>query len=120
MANTYCIICGNERKGIAVENDAVLASVRWFKRNVTKSERGNRLVVCKDCYAAYKKERQRYDRRRTIYTALGILFFITSVAMFPKPGTVLVSLGVLALLYLFSLMSYVPRISPGVGSAINK
>ena len=120
MAKNYCIMCGKERSGLAVQDDAVLASIRWFKRNVTHNERNSHLVVCRDCYASYKKELQRHERRRTIYTALGILFFVVSVAVSPRIGTVIVSFGVLALLGVFSLMTYVPRIRVGSGGAINK
>lgn len=109
MAKTYCIICGKEKGGIGVEDDHVLGAIRWFKSNVTKNEQGNRLVVCKDCYAQYKKGRRRYESRRALYMALGVIFLVTSVAMSPRATTAAVSLGVFALLYLFSLMSYVPK-----------
>jgi hypothetical protein len=111
MAKTYCMICGKEKDGIAVEDDYVLRAIRWFKSNVTRNEQGNRLAVCKDCYAQYKKERKRYESRRVVYAALAALFFLVSVATFPRITTVAVSLGVCALLYLFSLMSYVPKIA---------
>ena len=111
MAKTYCMICGKEKGGIAVEEDYVLGAIRWFKSNVTRNEKGNRLVVCRDCYAQYKKERKRHESRQVVYAVLGVLFFVVSVAMFPRATTVAVSIGVCALLYLFSLMSYVPRVS---------
>ena len=120
MAKKYCIICGKEKGGIAVEGDAVLGAIRWFKSNVTKNEQGNRLVVCEGCYAQYKKERKRYESRRAIYLGLGVLFLVVSVAMSPKAATVAAALGVFALLYLFSLMSYVPRIGIKSGNTTHK
>lgn len=111
MPRSYCIMCGKERKGIAVREDHVLAAVRWFKRNVTKDEKGNSIVVCRDCYPEYKKRRGAYESRQRLYLALGAVFLVVSLILSPQAMTVLVSLVVLAVLYLFSLMSYTPRIS---------
>src|SRR5271157_3202259 len=101
MPSSYCIMCGKETEGIEVQNDYVLSALRWFKRNVTKDEKKNRIVVCKACYLDYKKK---------LYLALGIVFLITFVVLSPKAETVLISLVVLAVLYLFSLFSYIPKI----------
>jgi VIT1/CCC1 family predicted Fe2+/Mn2+ transporter len=111
MAKSYCIMCGNERKGISVAEDRVLGAVRWFKRNVTKDEKGNRLVVCKDCYAEYSKRRRAYESRQMLYLALGVAFFAISVAVSPSPVTVLIATAVLAGVYLLSLLSYTPKIA---------
>lgn len=110
MANSYCMMCGKERKGIAVKEDSVLAALRWFKRNVTKDEKGNRLVVCRDCYPEYRKRRGSYESRQRLYLSLGIIFVVVSLVLSPRALTVLVSLLVLAVVYLFSLMSYIPKI----------
>ncbi len=110
MARSYCIMCGKERDGIQVEEDHVLGAVRWFKRNVTKDEKGNRIVVCRDCYPEYKKRRARYESRQRVYLALGVAFVIISLLVSPRAVTVLVSFAVLAVMYLFSLMSYIPKI----------
>jgi len=103
-------MCGKERNGIEIKEDHVLAAVRWFKRNVTKDEKGNRIVVCRDCYPAYRKSRGAYESRQRLYLALGVVFLIVSLLLSPGAVTVLVSLLVLAVLYLFSLMSYTPKI----------
>ena len=113
MAKTksYCIVCGKERQGIEVEDDYVLDSIRWFKKNVTKNERGNRLVVCSGCYLNYKKSRAKYESRQRLYLGLGVLFVIMSLVASFQATTLIVSLLVLLLLYFFSLLSYMPRIS---------
>ena len=120
MAKSYCMMCGKERKGIEVQDDYVLGALRWFKRNVTKDEQGNRIVVCRDCYSDYKKRRGTYESRQRLYLALGVLFVIISLIISLRALTVLVSLLVLAVMYLFSLMSYVPKIRLGSGSTTNK
>jgi Ca2+/Na+ antiporter len=111
LKKSYCIECGKEKKGIEVEEDAVLGSIRWLKRNITKNEKGNVLVVCKGCYADYKKGRKKYESRQRIYMALGVIFVMMSMVLSPNVMTLLISLLVLLLLYFFSLLSYTPKIN---------
>mgnify|MGYP001626360183 FL=1 len=109
---SVCIICGKEKPGIEVKPDFVIESIRWIKRNITKNEKGNRLVVCRDCYPAYRKLRERFERREKIYLTLGILFALLS---FLLSSNKLYGLGigllVIALLYLFSLLNYMPSLN---------
>ena len=109
---SVCIICGKEKPGIEVKPDFVIESIRWIKRNITRNEKGNRLVVCRDCYPAYRKLRERFERREKIYLTLGILFALLS---FLISSNKLYGLGigllVIALLYLFSLLSYIPSLN---------
>lgn len=111
MPKTYCIICGNQKKGIPVEDDFVLDLIRWFKRNVTKNEQGNRLVVCRECYQKYSAGRRRFESRQRRYLVLGILFLLVSVLLSQQLSTLIVSLFVVALLYAFSFLSYMPKIN---------
>jgi hypothetical protein len=111
LKKSYCIVCGKEKKGIKVEEDAVLGSIRWFKRNVTKNEKGNVLVVCKECYANYKKDRKRYESRQRTYIALGVVFVLMSMFLSPNIMTLLISLVILVILYFLSLLSYMPKIN---------
>lgn len=108
---SYCIICGKEKSGIPVEKDYVIAAIRWFKTNITKNEKNNNLVVCRDCYPKYKQQRKRYLSRQRIYIGLGAVFVVVGVLVARTAASVLVCLGVFALLYLFSLASYIPKIS---------
>ena len=111
MQKTYCIICGKERKGIAVEDDFVLDSIRWFKRNVTKNERNNKLVVCKECYAKYAPARRKFESRKRLYLALGVIFATLNLIIDRSLVSILVSALILLLLYALAFLSYVPRIS---------
>ena len=77
----YCIICGERRSGLPVEDDYVISAIRWFKANVTKNEKNNSLVVCRDCYSKYKRQRKRYEAqaaqlhrlRESIFMMVGLL-----------------------------------------------
>lgn len=102
-----CIVCGNERVGLPVRNDHVIHAIRWIKTNITKNEKNNVLVVCKECYPKYKKERSRFVSRMAIYVGLGIVFLIVGLVI-ASVGTLLFTLPVLALLYLLSLLNYMP------------
>ncbi|MEM0159195.1 MAG: hypothetical protein QXT89_01855 [Candidatus Micrarchaeaceae archaeon] len=106
----YCIICGKEKQGIPVEEDSVIAAIRWFKRNITKNEQHNLLVVCKECYPKYAKERKSYESRRTLYIALGIAFIIISAIVSPRATTIAIAVAVAAFLYLLSFLSYMPKL----------
>ncbi len=110
---SYCIICGQEKDGIEIESDYVIDAIRWFKRNVTKNEQRNRIVVCKDCYPKYKTLRKRFEKREKIYIILGILFIITGTVISPRIGTFIVTVIVAVFLYLLSLLSYIPKIKLG-------
>ena len=79
MKESRCIICGEKKNGLAVRNDYVIESVRWFKKNVTKNEKNYRLVVCKDCFLKYKKARDSYQRKELMYTTLGAVFAVLLV-----------------------------------------
>ncbi len=112
LPKSVCIICGQEKPGIEVKEDNVIRAIRWFKRNVTKNEQGNKLVVCRDCYLKYSTLRSKYESRQKLYIALGILFVIFSVMVSTNK---LVGLGmgifVFVLLYLISFLNYIPALN---------
>ncbi len=107
----YCIMCGDRKQGIGIREDRVIGAIRWFKKNVTKNEKGHKLVVCKACYPDYKKRYDKYTKRRAIYLILGILFLVFEVAVSFSLLSLLLGLLVLAVLYAFSLLSYTPGLS---------
>ncbi len=109
-AKSYCIICGDPKSGLGVKNDHVLETVRWFKKNVTKNEKGYALVVCKDDYPEWKKRRSKFETRRVLYVGLGVVFAVVAFVLSPKPDTLLVGIGLILLLYLFALLSYMPAL----------
>ena len=108
---TYCIMCGKEKNGIEVKEDNVIRAIRFLKKRVFRSEKRNRIVVCKECYENYKKHRKRYTRRQALYLALGVLFLIMVVFVGHSIYSVLVGMGMVLLLYLFSLLNYVPELN---------
>ncbi len=108
---TYCIICGERRPGVPIRDDRVLNAMRWFKRNVTRDERGNSLVVCRDDYSAYMKKRGRYTSRQALYIAVGVIFAALGLLVRFSLSTFAISIAVLAALYLLSLINYTPALS---------
>ena len=110
MPDSYCIICGKQKNGVKVADDHVLKALRWFKTNVTKDVKNNVLVVCKACYPQYSKMRKKYESRRTAYITLGVLFLAFSLIISMGAWLTAISVGIIivALLYLLSLINYVP------------
>ena len=107
---SMCIVCGKPKKGIAVHEDHVIFAIRWFKTNITKNVSNNALVVCKECYPKYAKERRRYTSRLSLYIGIGLIFAILLIISTPSVGSVLAAIGVLVFLYALSLLSYIPRL----------
>ena len=107
---TYCIICAKQKNGIAIKDDHVLDALHWFKKNVTKNEKGNRLVVCKEDYSAYKKKRDKYTSRQALYVAIGAIFMILGLVASVSLSTVALGILVIAVLYLLSLINYTPAL----------
>ena len=105
---TYCIICGHKKEGLEIGEDYVLEGIRWFKRNVTHDEKGNRLVVCKECYPEYKKRRGRYVNRQRLYVTMGVIFVVLVLIVSLNLFTVLAALIMLLLFYALSLANYTP------------
>jgi hypothetical protein len=111
ISNNRCIICGKAKPGLAVKDDFVLNSIRWFKHNITKNEKGYHLVVCKECYLKYQKERNKYVKRQIFYLIIGILFAM--MLIFVSRGSLpSIGFGILMvlILYVFSLFSYMPAV----------
>lgn len=111
MRESYCIACGEKKDGIEIKEDHVIQALRWFNRTVMKQNRNNRIVVCSACYDKYSKQRKRYISRQRIYAVLGILFLLFGVLIARSIQSVLIGLGVIALLYLISLLSYMPDLN---------
>ena len=107
---TYCIICGKQKKGIAVKEDRVLQFLRWFKGNVTHNLQSNALVVCGEDMDEYKKKRERFTSRKNLYIALGVIFAILGLIISISIPTIILSALVIAALYLISLVNYTPAL----------
>jgi hypothetical protein len=115
-----CMVCGKEKKGTDVQEDHVIAAMRWFKENVTHNAKGYRIVVCSDCMPEYRKLRAKFTRRRVLYVGLGVVFTVTIAAVSGGRylGVLAYGVGITLFLYLLSLVSYVPALkvdSPKAG-----
>jgi hypothetical protein len=114
----YCIICGKQKQGIEVEEGNIIKAIRWLKRNVTKNEKGNKLVVCKECYPKYKKYRTRFERRLALYLILGVLFLVFGLMLSFRVETLILGLFVVLLMYFFALLNYMPKLKEAKGKEI--
>ncbi len=106
-----CVICGKANDGIEIQEDQILGLLRWFKRNVTRNEKGYKLVVCKSCYPIYTKSRKRFVNRQVLYVGLGvILSLLLVIGGGNKLLAVLYSIIVIVFMYALSLLSYMPTL----------
>lgn len=110
MKESRCIICGEKKDGLEVKDDYVIEVIRWLKKNITKDEKGARLVVCKEDFPKYKKARDSYKKKQMAYTILGLLFALTLVGIAGSRIllAILLGLGVIAFMYLLAQLSYMP------------
>ncbi|MEM4389996.1 MAG: hypothetical protein QXG98_05030 [Candidatus Micrarchaeia archaeon] len=85
MAKTVCIICGRQRSGAPVADDAVIRTIRWLKRRLGVLQ-GNKLVVCRDDMEEHQRRRQRFEKHLIQY---GAIFFVLAIAMLVLSGSLL-------------------------------
>ena len=107
-----CIICGEKKDGLRVKSDSIINSIRWIKRNITRNEQGYDLVVCKGCFIKYRDAKAKYDRRRITYVGIGVAFTLLLVLLSGgrSPGALASGIVLIALMYLLSLLSYMPSL----------
>ena len=109
--NNRCIICGNNKNGISVQNDYIIDLIRWIKKNITKNEKKYKLVVCQDCYMKYKKMYNSFKRKKTFYVILGVIFtFLLFLASRFNVYSLISGFILIIFLYLLSLLTYMPRL----------
>ena len=110
-----CMICGSQKDGIDVRPDWVIGALKWLNTHTVKYKNPYRPVVCRDCFQKYRKARRSFERKRIAYLAIGVLFAaVLSAASRLSPYALLASAGVVAFMYLLSLVSYMPDIQlPG-------
>jgi len=106
-----CIICGEAKEGLPVEEDYIIATIRWINRSVFKKYRNHRLVVCKECYLKYSKQRERYVHKQITYIAIGVLFTLALFFVSYNPISLLYGIAVIVFMYALSLISYIPALN---------
>jgi hypothetical protein len=122
MRESFCIVCGKKKDGPEIKEDNVIRAIRWFNRNIRRTpEHHNRIVVCGECYEKYKKQRKKYLSRQRIYLVLGTLFAIFAVIVsVNKIAALLSGIGLVIVLFLFSLLSYMPDLKYDQGRGKEK
>jgi hypothetical protein len=113
---SYCIICGKEKDGIEIREDNVSRAIRTINGYVRGKRLNNRVVVCKECYPKYNKYRKRYISRQRLYLILGVAVLVVSMLLSPSIGSLLFSVMIIILLYLLSLINWLPALSVSRGS----
>lgn len=104
------MICGKEKAGTEVQEDWIIATMRWFKENITHNVKGYKIVVCKECMPKYTKMRTKFQRKQMFYVGLGIVFTLTIAIVSGGRYLGIISYGIVITLFLYalSLISYVP------------
>lgn len=106
-----CIVCGMEKPGLKVRDDFVINGIRVFKRYITRNEKGYELVVCRECYPKYRKERDKMVRRQIAYMIIGLLFAAVFVIISTNKLVALLYGALIVLfLYVLSLINYIPAL----------
>jgi len=113
MKKDACIICGKEKPGLEVKDDYMIDAVRWIKLKIFKSKPKNfRLVVCKDDFLKYKKQRDTYERNQMLYVAIGIIF-LAMLLVFSNGrvlGAIFYGALVILFMYLVAQLGYIPAV----------
>ncbi|MCL5412710.1 MAG: hypothetical protein M1474_03670 [Candidatus Marsarchaeota archaeon] len=111
-----CIVCGEKKPGLEVEDDYVIDAIRWFKTHVTRNAKNYRLVVCKACYPKYNRYRSSYIKKQVAYLVLGFVFAGLLAIVSPSK---LIALGygaaIVVFMYALSLLSYTPAVKTPAG-----
>lgn len=112
-----CIICYQEKSGVAVQDDAVIRAIRGVKQKLNMAK-NNTLVVCEGCMEAYRKKRQKYERDLVMHVVLaGVVLIVFVLAPIFTSGFSIAAivLGVLlaALIVALSVLSHCPKVAGG-------
>ncbi len=104
-----CIVCHKEKMGYPVETDYMIEGIARLKK-LMKTYKGNKLVVCEDCFDEYKKKRDKFVRNLMLYggigAVLGILLILTNLSVQSFLFAIFLELLMLVLAH----MSYVPKV----------
>ncbi len=104
-----CIVCNEQKDGISIKADNVVGALRWLNSHTVKYANPTRPVVCRECFPKYVKKRKSYETKLIAYLVIGFLFaaFIVAASR-ANPISFLFGFGVIVLMYLLSLISYMP------------
>ncbi len=113
-----CIMCGNEKPGIAISEDSIfkvykklIHGVRIVTGRGDLNARRFNLVVCREDYPKYKKMRNSYVRKEFTYVGLGAVFTALMVIVSASKLLALAyGFALMLFLYLLAQISYMPAL----------
>ncbi|MCX8200081.1 MAG: hypothetical protein N3G76_01290 [Candidatus Micrarchaeota archaeon] len=115
LVRGVCIYCTKQDDGkpkhvtgYPIKEDYVISAIRWIKRK-TKTEQGNRLVVCEKHAEEHQKKRGGFERSLIIYGGIGAFLMLILLVMSLSLGSFLAGLLLLIFLLATAHMRYVPK-----------
>ena len=112
-----CIICGERRDGLEVNEDhmlrfyrAVVHGMRYITGKQHLNKRKYKLVVCKACYIKYAKVRSAYMRRQALYIGIGLAFGVVLFVVSHRLSAIAYGAAITAFMYLLAQLSYMPGV----------
>ena len=104
-----CIVCHKNKMGYPIESDYMIDGIAYVKK-LMKTYKGNKLVVCEDCFDEYKKKRERFVRNLLLYggigAILGLLLIFTNLSL----QSIIFALFLELIMLILAHMSYVPKV----------
>jgi hypothetical protein len=109
MKKTVCVVCGKEKKGVRVEEDPVIETIRSIKERLNISTK-NTLVVCKECLPKAEEKRKRFERSVMTWGILAVLVAVLLLLISFSIQSFLLSIITALAFMLLSLLSYFPKV----------
>lgn len=109
LSKGVCVECGKNAKGYPIEDDYVINGIRWIKRKLGV-EKGNKLIVCNDCFEEYKKKRNSFERSLIIYSGIGVVLGIILLVINLSIGAFISALILILFLLVLAHLKYAPKV----------
>lgn len=109
MKKTVCVVCKKEKKGVRVEDDPVIDTIRRVKERLGIST-GNVLVVCKECLPKAQEKRRRFERTAMTWGVLAVLMILLMLLISLSLQSVFFGILIAFFFTLFALSSYFPKV----------
>ncbi|MEM3555914.1 MAG: hypothetical protein QXF56_04320 [Candidatus Micrarchaeia archaeon] len=106
---TVCIVCQKEKKGLRVEDDPVIDTIRKIKEKLHAST-GNTLVVCKECLPKAEEKRRRFERTAMTWGVLAVLMAVLLLLISFSIQSLLLAIVMGVVFMLLALVSYYPKV----------
>jgi len=108
LGKSVCVVCRQERDGVPVEDDPVIAAIRAVKTRLGIAT-GNRLVVCHEDLETARKKRARFERTLMWCAMLGAAFIFVILLSKQSLASLFIGLVVAAVVVSFALLAYFPK-----------